>query len=467
MPAGFTRRELLVTGAKASVGASVVCVPLVAAADASATTFVRRDVGALGASDPIIVSYRNAVQAMQALPDTDPLSWTYQAAIHWTTALSLKPAWDTCEHGSPWFWPWHRMYLYYFERIVRKLSGNPSWALPYWNYESPSERQLPLPFRDPASALYTTHRGFGWNSGSASLSSAQVDTSLAFAPTDFLTASSVLEGTPHGAVHLALGGWMHDVETAAQDPIFFLHHANIDRLWNAWLAQGSRDDPLDDAGWKAHSFQFFDENRNAVHLTPCAVLRCAQQLGYTYENEPPQVSQNCIKFVIPWKYAYLSVIHFPLPPVELNQKVTFERLDVRKIRDRLASLAANKSETLVLKLENVVAARSPGVSWQVYLGAPSRAKLTPHSPFFVGNVALFGMGIRSVRGRKFMPATIALTADRAVQAGLRANPNGVLPLVFVPSGPLINGRQSVPKVQSKVTIGKVSIVDVSRRSKRR
>jgi tyrosinase len=48
----------------------------------------------------------------------------------------------------------------------------------------------------------------------------------------------VLEVSPHGGVHVAVGGWMSSFDTAARDPIFWLHHANIDRLWEAWLALG-------------------------------------------------------------------------------------------------------------------------------------------------------------------------------------------------------------------------------------
>lgn len=463
MPGRYTRREVLATGARASVGMSAICVPLLEAPRAAArrqTTVVRRDVGGLSASDPIIVAYKTAVQAMKALPASDPRSWTYQAAIHGTFATPVQPAWNTCEHGSYWFWPWHRMYLHFFERIIRKYSGKADWALPYWNYEAATERQLPAPFRDASSPLYTSNRGPGWNSGAASLSAGTVDTSSGFMPTDFTTASSILEGTPHGAVHVNVGGWMGSVPTAAQDPIFFLHHANIDRLWNLWLAQGGgRTDPLGDSTWKNRKFTFFDENKNQVQLTPCDVLRCAQQLDYTYENEPPEVNLYCLKFILPWKYLVFVLIHFPLPPIELLQRNTIVKLDVRKYRERLAKLAPSKTDTLLLKLDDVVAARQPGVVWQVFLGAPKGANLTSDSPFFIGNVALFGMGIRNEtpKGEKFMPASFTLLADRAVQAGLRANPNGILPLQFVPTGPLVKGRQVVPKLRSKVTIGKVSL----------
>jgi hypothetical protein len=46
-----------------------------------------------------------------------------------------------------------------------------------------------------------------------------------------------LETTIHEVVHLAIGGIRGDMSTgggAANDPLFFLHHSNIDRIWNDW-----------------------------------------------------------------------------------------------------------------------------------------------------------------------------------------------------------------------------------------
>ena len=43
----------------------------------------------------------------------------------------------------------------------------------------------------------------------------------------------------HNAVHIFLGGHMRIVPSASNDPIFFLHHANIDRLFESWI-QSSR-----------------------------------------------------------------------------------------------------------------------------------------------------------------------------------------------------------------------------------
>ena len=92
---------------------------------------------------------------MKALPPSNPSSWSYQANIHGTQmAQPWSPLWQTCEHHTDFFWPWHRMYLYWFEQIVREQSGDPDFALPYWDYSDPTRQYLPFAFRDPQSPLY-------------------------------------------------------------------------------------------------------------------------------------------------------------------------------------------------------------------------------------------------------------------------------------------------------------------------
>src|SRR5262245_22621723 len=135
-----------------------------------------------------LISYRRGVRAMQQLPSSDPTSWIYQANIHGIPGFgefqrvfgpdsetnvplrTAKRVWASCEHRSMRdFLSWHRMYLFYFERIVRKLSMDANFALPYWNYSASEGRALPIAFRefingDPLNnALYFSSRGEGIN----------------------------------------------------------------------------------------------------------------------------------------------------------------------------------------------------------------------------------------------------------------------------------------------------------------
>ena len=457
MSSKLTRQQALAKGAKAAVGLTIIGTPLWRAADAFAMPGVRRDVGAMSAKDPTLISYQKAIKAMKALPATNPLSWTYQAAIHGNLVLPPHTAWNTCEHGTYFFWSWHRMYLHYFEQIIRKMSGNPTWMLPFWNYELASERKLPAPFRISSSQLYLSNRDPLMNNGTASLSASDVDVSAGFGLTNFTSASSSIEGTPHGVVHVRVGGAMGSVPTAAVDPIFYLHHANIDRLWNLWLAQGGgRADPLSDLTWKTRKFTFFNATGAQVALTGCDVLRAAGQLNYTYQGEPPQVNSYCIRFLPPWFYARAILWQPPIPPELLVQQHVAVKVDATQFRERLLAVAANPDQTLFLQLNGVEAASQPGVVWQVYLGAPAPAS-------FVGNLAMFGMGIHDQTKGNFMPASFSFPVDNVIRAAL-ANGGG-LSLTFVPTGPLVNGVATTPKVRSSVKIGSFSFAVETRRKR--
>ena len=413
----------------------------------------------MNAFDPVIAAYRKAVAAMRTLPPSDPRCWTYQAAIHGTFAGPPQTAWNTCQHGNYFFWSWHRMYLYWFERICRRMACDDCFALPYWDYNSPSERQLPPMFRDSASDLFIAQRNPSMNSGAGSLPAWAVDYSAGFGQLNFISASSSLEGLPHNVVHVLVGGWMGSVPTAAQDPIFFLHHCNMDRLWDLWLAQGGgRIDPVLDNTWKNTKYTFFDEEGAQLEMTGCDILRAAQQLHYVYEGEPPQVNDYClpIRKFPPIIFEKEVILRLPVPPIALGQEPVSVPIDLKNLKQRLGPLAESKTATLFLELDGVEAERQPGVAWQVYVGLPPNTTPAEESPYFVGAMALFGPGIHSEAHDKFEPAHFAFPINRALLAGFRASQERWT-ITFVPHGILIDGKPSQPKVESPVKIATVSL----------
>jgi tyrosinase len=452
----FTRRRFIATVGGASV--TILGQSFLNVRTALAWSVVRRDVGGMTATDPVILSYRRAIKKMKTLHPDDPLSWAYQAAIHGTLNPQQMTAWNTCAHGSYFFWSWHRMYLYWFERIIRTMSGDPGWTLPYWNWTSPSERQLPGMFRDPTSELFTAQRDPAMNDGSGSLPATDVDYGAAFALLNFTTASSSLEVSPHGAVHVlvgGVGGWMSSVPTAAQDPIFFLHHCNIDRLWDLWLAEGGgRTDPLSDTSWTNTQFMFFNEKGAEVKMTGCDVLRAAQQLGYTYEGEPTQVDQKCFSLIVNPSLIKI-LIHLLKTPLTLTSEPVSFPIEVESIWERLVALAASKTDTVLLELDNVEAERQPGVVWGVFVGLPSNATPELESPYYVGNMAFFGVGIRNEAHHEFKPARFAFAINRAILASKPSQ--GHLTVTFIPHGVLIDEKPSHPKPQSTVRIAEASL----------
>jgi tyrosinase len=418
----------------------------------ASTPFVRPDVGGLSATNPIILGYQTAIANMQALPATDVRSWTYQAAIHATTIMPTKTAWNTCQHGTRLFWAWHRMYLYWWERIVRKYSGDSTWALPYWNWTS--HNHLPAMFRVTSSDLYTPNRDPNINNGSGSLPATDVKYTAAFAEVNYYDAQSSIEMLPHNMIHVDVGGgagWMSSVPTAAQDPIFYLHHANMDRLWDLWLAQGGgRNDPTSDTTWTGVTFTFFDENGNKVTMTPCDVLNAATQLNYTYQGEPAQVPQSC-GTIPPWIFRYVVLLTFPFPMTPIDGDPYTVPVDISTIAQRLGPILQNPLQQVYLELDGVATDKSPGVGWEVYVGLPAGVAPDPKSPFYVGRLALYGAGVRSDAHHTFTPAKLRFNATRALRAVVAAGGNSA-PVSFFVRGILVNGTQVIPPVQSTVTV---------------
>jgi hypothetical protein len=421
------------------------------------TTVVRRNVAGMDASDPILVSYRKAIRAMKALPRTNPLSWEYQAAIHGTVLTPVQTAWNTCEHGTRFFWSWHRMYLYWFERIVRKMCGDPCWALPYWSWAPGSDLKLPAPFRDTASELFTANRNPAMNDGTGSLNAGAVSIAGSFLQTDYFTTNSVVQG-PHGSVHVEVGGGMGTVSTAGLDPIFYVHHSNVDRQWNLWLAQGGgRTNPVTDTAWTTRQYTFFDEAGAAVKMTACQILRAAQQLHYVYEGEPPQVLTHCLRRP-PWFWEFVreALIRLPIPPVELKGEPVSFPIDLKEIRSRIVPLLESKADTVLLELDDVEAQTQPGIVWAVYVGLPAGAEPSAASPHYVGVVSLFGAGVRDEKHHGYTPAHFEFPLNVALQSALRAGSEKV-DVTFVPLGILVDDKPSRPEPKAPVRIGRASL----------
>lgn len=456
----INRRDLLRTGAVAVLGAIAqpfTGIPALAAYAAGPT--VRRNAFTMAENDPILKGYRKAITAMKALPTDNPCSWTYQAAIHGTTLTPALTAWNTCHIDPRFFWSWHRMYLYWFERIVRKHSGMYDWAIPYWDWANPSQRQLPPAFRVVGSALHDPSRNAALNNGTGSIStSLGTAVSNANLLLDFYNAQSGING-PHGSVHGAVNGNMCCVVTAAQDPIFWAHHSNVDRQWNLWLAQGGgRSSPVGDADWRNTSFTFFDECCREVQMTGCEVLRAAKQLSYTYEGEPPQVEQYCPRIWIPEIFEIFVMARFPKPFTLSKEPVTFpldeEAADNKAFGARLLKIVRARGKTAVLQLKGVEAEAEPEAVWEVYVG-PAGFKPDPNSPFFVGVLGLFSAGIKT-RREHYHPAEFIYPIDKAIRA---AGDAGKLQVTFVPiSGVVVKGRAQPAQVRAEVAISEINIV---------
>ena len=286
----------------------------------------------------VLEGYETAVGKMRALdppggPPSEPLGWRFQAAIHGLRgqfgADTSNPFWSNCQHGSWYFLPWHRMYLAAFELIIQHSLDDEEWSLPYWYSIDPDDvdkSALPPAFLDtsrPGNNLQTDERSQVAQSGGPFYGDIDVDfltSSLVEAlRSDLFTTpdgvstfgggersdlnfsgdeAGLLEAVPHGLVHSLVGndydgntvvnpGWMGSFYTAGLDPIFWLHHANLDRLWQVWLElDDSHRNPTDDSAFLDTEFTFPHPTEGTVTWKIGDALDTGF-FGYEYESVAP------------------------------------------------------------------------------------------------------------------------------------------------------------------------------------
>jgi polyphenol oxidase len=250
---------------------------------------LRKAVSALSQAE--INRLRLGYQRMRALDTSDPADprgFLAQANVH--CAHCGGPGTEV--HFSWTFLPWHRMYLYFHERILMKLLNDNSFRLPYWDWDAAVSRRLPAIYRAAApNSLQNPNRSPEASGGVAVMPPEFFTPSPMLAPNfdafgGTANSSGALETGPHGAVHVWTGTSggpdMGAFETAGRDPAFYAHHCNIDRLWAEW----NRRNPAAHANPTSSSFvnrrfQFFDENRVLRRIRVGQVLNTAP-LGFGY-----------------------------------------------------------------------------------------------------------------------------------------------------------------------------------------
>jgi hypothetical protein len=138
------------------------------------------------------------------------------------------------QHTNDRLLPWHRIFLLQLEIALRAL--HPDVSIPYWDWTQQSEDSIPpwlvnvLPVVTTPTRTIPVSRAPG-TSADLTMIASNVPTILGYSTWAQFAPS--INGV-HGAVHIWVGGAMSTPSTAAADPIFWMHHANLDRLWWVW-----------------------------------------------------------------------------------------------------------------------------------------------------------------------------------------------------------------------------------------
>ncbi|KAL1916639.1 uncharacterized protein VTP21DRAFT_5343 [Calcarisporiella thermophila] len=164
-------------------------------------------------------------------------------------------------HYQPQFLPWHRAYLREYEKALQSI--NPNVVIPYWNWSEDYLNPISSPVfsndwcggsgscvsTGPFANWQVTYKDYDQTSPHCLQRSLENLKGYVADPTtiqhivysnnryqDFHPA---IEGNPHAGIHNGVGG---DMATMAgpNDPIFYMHHAYIDKIWADWQKR----DPL-------------------------------------------------------------------------------------------------------------------------------------------------------------------------------------------------------------------------------
>jgi tyrosinase len=275
------------------------------------------------------------IKAMKAGGKYDPYVLAHSRAMMTPSPPNVSPFVRNIAHRGPAFGPWHRAFLLRFEQdlgvplpywdwTADQASGSPETA-PVWrsdlmggNGVPPEDHVVDGPFahdpNDPASwstvqdpglpanmqdnSVPWLTRRFGGMPGSKLPTAQDVKGVLDVVPYDSApwnthstpSFRNSLEGFVgpglHNAAHMWVGGSMMP-STSPNDPVFFLHHANVDRIWANWQRKFYKT-----RGYLPSSGGPPGHNLNDPMLpwrgttTPASVLDTFA-LGYWYDDAPP------------------------------------------------------------------------------------------------------------------------------------------------------------------------------------
>ncbi|CDP22269.1 unnamed protein product [Coffea canephora] len=286
---------------------------------------------------------------MKALPADDPRNFTQQANVHcaYCNGAYIQSGSDQeiQVHNSWLFFPFHRWYLYFYERILGKLIGDPSFGLPFWNWDNIGGMTLPSIFQDQSSALYNQNRNqshlpptvvdLGYNGTDTDATDIErIKNNLAIMYRQMVTNSTTakdffgkeyragdapspgagsIEAIPHIPIHRWVGDPrqpngedMGNFYSAGRDIVFYSHHANVDRMWTIWQQLGGKRKEVPDPDWLNSSFIFYDENAQPVCVK---VGDCFSndKMGYIYQKvDIPWVKNKPVARVTKSRVAFTS-----------------------------------------------------------------------------------------------------------------------------------------------------------------
>lgn len=409
--------------------------------DKTETMYIRRNANTPEAQADL-EAMNIAFKKMREMGCEKGLAWYYQGAMHnipgkingenvlcpeYQTSKDKLWAWGDCTHNGTQnaslnFLLWHRMYTWYLEKIVRELSGKKDFALPYWNYGSveATDNIMAEPIRNKSGSLYEAARYSILNNGESILADQvkQIQLSLEELKTNPSFSGSAgfsknLEIAPHGYMHNLIGGGyaspsekyynqiyqtnmsglMANVPSAGFDPVFWLHHSMVDRIWESWdvSAYGQRP-TLEQLKANPWTYEFITPNGDHVTYTMDEVYSVVFNLDYKYDNllyeskQPPVLASNesSAKKMISFQDSKEKIIWEQKIGKALDNTTFAHKVTSKSAKSTNKVFKTEVNSKIILNLD-VVVYKEPQDYYTVYLHYPGKPDQ------YVGAMTFFGV----------------------------------------------------------------------------
>lgn len=399
----------------------------------------------------MVDALRRGVQVMRDRPGSDHRSWFWQGAVHaynqaiHDAALSRDPNvahvdagryWNKCPHfGEPTaeFLVWHRAYLFYFERILRDAAGEPELALPYWDYEHVDSRVFPSIFAPeylssveprPTNSLFHPEREAALVTNRVEISRVVGESAATRAASQFFSSRGVrgfagspasvppeelivglIEQRPHNDIHVAVGGRigstagaMAEVKTAAFDPLFWVHHANIDRMWAEWgSTPGKQWGPLPPGEWFEETPWIFKDVDGSDQIHSRRYYLDRRNLSVAYDSDRPGQAQLELPETFPLteivqQTSSITIFSTPGVTVSRSMPASIPLTANELVNGSLELTDWLSNDHLIVSLRDISVDEVPASGFAVHLTPAGHQDISEDSPYYLGNIAFFGLG---------------------------------------------------------------------------
>jgi tyrosinase len=403
------------TVGEATTGVSAAAVPM------NSAVRTRKSVTSLDENSAEIKAFKKAVSIMKGqipqangniLPAADPRSWRKQAEIHG----AILGSFGRCKHGNWFFLPWHRVYLYFFEELIRNFSGDNTFALPYWDWST--DHRLPSLFWGGGNSLANPARSGEPGSGRRPGLTPQTEFDLdelnemvglnvienilgqpgqgdfiAFggartADPSQRVRQGALEATPHNFIHRWVAGDMGS-GGSPYDPIFWLHHCNIDRLWSEWIRRNPTSMPQDQV-WLNTMLSDFVDRAGAAAGKKISEVIDSTSLEYQYSDValPQAVRANALPRR---SVASLRAMSAPSTDRQLATLAMASSPDMSNaVADITSGRASAQKNTIRLLINKLRVPKSDDVAIRVFINCQKLSLETDsRDPSYAGTFCFF------------------------------------------------------------------------------